>query len=55
MVARPEDSHSNGKDIVETLISRGNERGYLTTDEILDASRMTKRIWSRLRQRSRNF
>ncbi len=37
MVARPEDSHSNGKDIVETLISRGNERGYLTTDEILDA------------------
>jgi len=37
MVARPEDSHSNGKDIVEGLISRGNERGYLTTDEILDA------------------
>lgn len=37
MVARPEDNHSNSKEIVKSLISRGQERGHVTTEEILDA------------------
>ncbi|MFQ5855402.1 MAG: RNA polymerase sigma factor RpoD [Anaerolineae bacterium] len=36
MVAEPEDNQSSKK-IVESLISRGQKRGYLTTEEILDA------------------
>lgn len=36
MAARSDDNHSTDR-VVEELISRGQERGYLTTEEILDA------------------
>ncbi|MBS1253220.1 MAG: RNA polymerase sigma factor SigA [Anaerolineales bacterium] len=36
MVARPDDNHST-EGGVEELISQGRERGYLTTEEVLDA------------------
>ncbi len=36
MEARSDSDHPN-RDIVESLISRGQERGYLTTEEILEA------------------